>query len=117
MKKYIKNKIKIMRDCETVDTITIKVAKTFKDRFFGLMGKKTLPYKEGLFFPKCSSIHCFFMKMPIDVIYIDMHMTVIYKEVVKPWHIGKFVSGAKHILEMKEGDGKDIIVGDKVIVI
>ena len=105
----------IVNDAKVDTEYIIYVAKTFKDRFLGLMGKSFIPPKTGLFFPKCSSIHCFFMKVPIDVIYLDKHLTVLYKETVQPWHIGKMVKYATHILELKENDGKNIKIGDKVV--
>lgn len=92
----------------------VKIAKTFKDRFMGLMGKTSLPDKEGMFFTKCSSIHCFFMKMPIDVVYLNKEYTVLYKETVKPWHIGKIVKHAVHIVELKEHAGDEINAGDRM---
>lgn len=51
-------------------------ADSFKKRFLGLMGKKTIT--KGLFFPKTRSIHTFFMKSNIDIIMIDKEMKVIY---------------------------------------
>ena len=48
----------------------IKHADSFFKRFIGLMGKKQLGQGEGLLL-NCSSIHCFFMKIPIDAVYIS----------------------------------------------
>lgn len=104
----------LIRKGKLADRFTVKIAKTFMERFMGLMGKTSLPDKEGLFFPKCSSIHCFFMKMPIDVIYLNKECTVLYKETVEPWHIGKFVKHAAHIVELKEHDGDGIKEGDRL---
>lgn len=94
---------------------TVYHAEKFWDRFMGLMGKKSVPGKTGLLFKNCSSIHCFFMKIPIDVIYLDKDFTVLYKETVDPWHIGKFIKNTKHILELGKNEGNNIKIGDKIL--
>ena len=55
----------------------ILIAKTFPKRLKGLIGKKNIDY--GLLFPKCNSIHTYFMKENIDVIGLDKNNEVIYK--------------------------------------
>ena len=55
----------------------IIIAKSFFKRLIGLMGKKDINY--GMFFPKCNSIHTFFMKENIDVVGLDENNEVIYK--------------------------------------
>ncbi len=55
----------------------IIVASSFPKRLFGLMGKKEIDY--GMLFPKCNSIHTFFMKENIDVVGLDENNEVIYK--------------------------------------
>ena len=87
-------------------------AKTFFQRFRGLMGKTSLKEGEGLWFENCASIHCFFMKMPIDVVYCDKNYRVVGKETVLPWRIGHRFKGARHILEIGAGAAAKIQVGD-----
>lgn len=55
----------------------IIIANSFFKRLFGLMGKKNINY--GVLFPKCNSIHTFFMKENIDIIGLDENNEVIYK--------------------------------------
>lgn len=56
----------------------IASADSFWSRFLGLMGEKEFPsYMDGLIFENCSSIHCFFMRMPIDVIFADKNLKVV----------------------------------------
>lgn len=55
----------------------IVIASSFLKRLFGLMGKKEIDY--GMLFPKCNSIHTFFMKENIDVVGLDENNEVIYK--------------------------------------
>ena len=67
--------------------INIKKCVNFKNRLKGLMfEKKQLNY--GLCFPKCNSIHTFFMLQNINVIMTDKNFKVIkiYKN-LKPFKI------------------------------
>ena len=57
--------------------VPIIIAKSFFKRLFGLMGKKEIDF--GMLFPKCNSIHTFFMKENIDIIGLDENNEVIYK--------------------------------------
>ena len=56
--------------------LKIKVCNNIFNRFLGLMFKKNIDY--GLCFPKCNSIHTFFMKIPIDVIMTDKNYNILY---------------------------------------
>ncbi|MCX4254281.1 MAG: DUF192 domain-containing protein [Bacilli bacterium] len=55
----------------------IIIATNFSKRLMGLMGKTNIDY--GMLFPKCNSIHTYFMKENIDIIGLDENNEVIYK--------------------------------------
>ena len=55
----------------------IIIANSFSKRLIGLMGKKDINY--GMLFPKCNSIHTYFMKENIDIVGLDENNEVIYK--------------------------------------
>lgn len=55
--------------------IPVKTCIRFKDRFIGLMFKKNI--KIGYLFPRCNSIHTFFMKEKIDVLLLDKNNKII----------------------------------------
>lgn len=94
----------------------VETANTFMKKFLGLMGKKTLSKGAGLFL-HCSSIHCFFMKIPIDALYISKNMIVIGAETLKPWRIGKIMRGTKYVLELNAGEAvTNISIGDKISI-
>ena len=81
----------------------VKRAESFSSRFMGLMGRKSLSPDEGLHFPRCSSIHMFFMSFPIDVVYLDGENRV--KKIVhglKPWRLS-WCPFAKSVLEASAG--------------
>lgn len=90
------------------------IADTFFRRFRGLMLRKSLNPGEGLLLQNCSSIHCCFMRFSIDVVYLSEEMDVVKIETVKPWRIGSFVPGAAHVLEMEEGAGSDLRIGNRI---
>lgn len=50
--------------------LRIHVARSFADRFIGLMGQPEVPVGCGVAFPRCSSIHMFHMRTPIDVVWL-----------------------------------------------
>ena len=60
------------------DNIKVKVKRcnNIFNRFLGFMFKKNINY--GLCFPKCNSIHTFFMKESIDVIMTDKNYNILY---------------------------------------
>jgi len=81
----------------------VKIANTFIRRFKGLMGQKSLAAGEGLLLMDCSSIHCFFMRMTIDAVFLSMDMTVLGTQTLTPWKIGRRVKEAAHVLELAGG--------------
>lgn len=88
-----------------------RVADTFWKRFFGLMGQRKVRPDEALLITKCSRIHTCFMRFTIDVAYVDANFKVLLCETVKPWRIGRYVKGAKHVVEIAEGKAKVFKIG------
>jgi uncharacterized membrane protein (UPF0127 family) len=95
----------------------VKAANTFWERFVGLMGKKQLNSGEGLLLYHCSSIHCFFMRFPIDVVYLSSDNKILEIETVKPWRIGRIVRGAKHVLELPAGAADRAMIGEALKIL
>jgi uncharacterized membrane protein (UPF0127 family) len=89
----------------------VSIADNFLTRLWGLMGKKSLGDEEGLLLMRCSSIHCFFMKIPIDAVYLSNNMTVLGIETLKPWSVGRYIKGTVNVLELKAGRAL-VSVGD-----
>ena len=85
--------------------IEVMVADTFLTRLAGLMLRQKLPVKTGLLLVPCNSVHMFFMRFAIDVIYIDKEYKII--KVVKslrPWVGLSMCSQAWATLEMAAGE-------------
>lgn len=53
-----------------------KIADKFFSRLKGLLGEHGLKEGEGLIINRCSSIHTFFMRFKIDVVFLDKHNKV-----------------------------------------
>ena len=50
---------------------TIFVARTAGQRLLGLMGLRAMPPGSALLFPDCGSVHTAWMRMAIDVVFLD----------------------------------------------
>jgi uncharacterized protein len=112
MKVYLKGKdIVIVERCG--------LANTFISRTKGLLGKKSISENEGLYFPNCNSIHMFFMRFPIDVLFLDRNQTVVaYLENFKPWRLQFPVKSAVNTLELPTHTIKKhgIKIGDTIVL-
>jgi uncharacterized membrane protein (UPF0127 family) len=79
-------------------------ADSFGQRFKGLMGVAELPLGHGLHIEPCNSIHTFFMKIPIDAVFLDAAQQVVeICHALPPWRMSKFYFGAKSVLELPAG--------------
>lgn len=94
----------------------VEQAQSFAERFWGLMGRKLDAVRGGLLLKNCSSVHCFFMRFSIDVVYLDDDFYVVDKQTIDPWRIGKFVRRAKHVLELPEGRAVLLRRGDRILI-
>lgn len=93
-----------------IHLIRLHTAHGLWERFRGLMLSAQLPQGLGFLIPKCSSVHCFFMRYPIDVVYIDSEGRVLkYVCGLAPWKISvlapwrRLKAGAVHTLELAAG--------------
>jgi hypothetical protein len=87
-----------------------RVAKTFFQRLVGLLSRASLSTEEALIFYNVSSIHMFFMRFPIDVLYLDKEMKVLkIKHSLLPWRMSSCL-GAKTTIELPAGKAKESLV-------
>jgi len=96
-----------------------KLAHTFWARLRGLMGHPPLEDGEGLILKGEKSIHSFFMKFPIDVVYADRVWRVVYLDpAMPPNRIGPIVVRSTYVLEMPVGviQTTRTAIGDQLIV-
>lgn len=70
----------------------------------GLLGKRRLEPGHGLWIEPCSSIHMFFMRFAIDVVFLDRdHRVVRVCENVRPWRVAFGGRGSRVALELPVG--------------
>lgn len=93
------------------------IADSFMKRFLGFMFQKE-PQYEAIMIKPCSSIHTFFMKFDIDVLFINKDMEVIRKiEALSPGKVIMPIKSAVAIIEAKAGKFKGVEIGKKVSLI
>jgi uncharacterized membrane protein (UPF0127 family) len=81
----------------------VETANTATTRNKGLLGRTGLPDGGGLWIVPCESVHTFFMKFPIDLVYIDRNKKVKkVRSSVGPWRLSACFS-AHSILELPAG--------------
>lgn len=101
----------------TVVAANLEEASNFISRLKGLIGRARLGQDEGLWMARCRAIHTFWMRFPIDVVFLDEELVV--KKVVKslqPYHPFIFCRSAKGVLELHEGtiEKASIGIGDTI---
>jgi uncharacterized membrane protein (UPF0127 family) len=87
----------------TVLATRMEVADTSEKRNIGLLGRKGLGSGEGLWIIPCESVHTFFMKFPIDLVYLDRNKEIKkLRDAVPAWRLSACLS-AHSILELPAG--------------
>lgn len=82
----------------------ISIADSPAARARGLLGRMGLEDGQGLLIKPCSSIHMFFMKFPIDVLFLSRDgMVIKMARGLKPWRLCGCWFGCYMVLELKEG--------------
>ena len=69
------------------------------------MGRKEFPESsDALIFEACPSIHCFFMRMTIDAVFVDREgrVTRVFPD-LKPWRLAFGGKGAYAVIELPAG--------------
>jgi uncharacterized protein len=88
-------------------------------RMRGLLGRGALAPGEGLWISPSNSIHMFFMRTTIDVVFIDEKLQVVRVfEHVRPWRMARGGRHAHSVLELPPGKAAffNIRVGDKLTI-
>jgi len=89
---------------ETVVANNVNEAFTFFKRLKGLMFTNELCSGSGLHIKPCQSVHTFFMKYAIDILYVNASGTVVaIDEGLQPGKVGKRYKEAVAVVELPEG--------------
>jgi hypothetical protein len=93
------------------------VADTLFTRMKGLLGKKELPTGDALWIKPCFSVHTFFMKFPIDVLFLNKQNQVIaVVSNITPNRMTRLYPQSFSVLELPPGTiaASDTIVDDEI---
>ena len=105
----------------TVLAERLAIASSLWGRFRGLMGRDPLPPGDGLFLTGTNGIHMFFMRFPIDAVFVakpgpdGLRRVQSVHRGVRPWvGLVPFVRGADSVLELPVGsiDASSTAAGD-----
>jgi hypothetical protein len=61
-----------------------------------------------------SGIHMFFMRIPLDVLFLDEGKVVVDKVHLKPWQMYNHREPARFVVELEEGASSGTEIGDKL---
>ena len=88
-------------------------------RMKGLLGRSELPPGEGILLEPASSIHMWFMRFPIDAVFLDRELRVVRVVAdLRPWRIAR-ARGARSVLELAAGEAarRGVSEGDTLRVV
>ncbi len=102
----------------------LEVASGFTEQSRGLLGRASLEPGGGLMFENGPIIpfmwmHMFFMRFPIDIVFLDREGRVIkVNRELKPWRVSSIVFGARTALEIEPGASarSNTEAGDTIIL-
>ena len=102
----------------TVVCARCEVPKSAFGRMRGLLGRSGLDPGSGMLIDSAPSVHMFFMRFPIDAVFVDRdHKVVSIKHDLRPWKLAG-ARGAYATLELPAGAARaaGIEVGDELVL-
>lgn len=103
-----------------LNNLEVIIAKSIKSRLYGLLIYNEMPKNTLMYFPYTNSVHTFFMKFSIDIIFMDasFKVTKIVSE-LPPGRIAyNFAFQVRHVIEAPSGWAKmeHVKLGDLLYV-
>lgn len=88
----------------TVLAETAEMADTVVSRLKGLIGRRDIPSGHAMVITHCRSIHMFFMRFAIDVIFVDRKNTVVgLVENIQPFQVSPYFLRSAYVVELPPG--------------
>lgn len=108
----------IRKKSKTLIAENTRVADNFYTKLVGLMFKDDMPNCDAMIFQQCNSIHTFFMRFKIDVIFLNKKDQVVkIIRNMKPWRLTRMYFKASKCVEFKGGYLSELLeVGDEIEV-
>ena len=94
-----------------------RAARSYWARLVGLLGRSSLKPGEALLIEPCNSVHTFFMRFAIDVVYLDKsHRVVKAVSALRPFRMSMGAKGAHAVIELPSGTiaSTQLAVGDEL---
>ena len=94
----------ILDETDEILASNCELANDFRKRLFGLMFRPSISENEALMIIPCNSVHTFFMRFPIDLVFLDKQGRIVYEERnMAPGSVMYPVKDAWGVLELKGG--------------
>jgi hypothetical protein len=113
--------LKVLVRNQTRNTVlgeAVEIADTSEKRRVGLLKHTRLDPGSGLWIVPCESVHTFFMKFPIDLVYLDKQRKVRkVRHAVPAWRLSACLT-AHSILELPAGTAEKsgTLAGDELFI-
>ncbi|MEF9841318.1 MAG: DUF192 domain-containing protein [Raoultibacter sp.] len=104
-------RIEITNEAGVVLFSQARIMNNLIQRVIGLMGRRTIDPHAAYLFPRCASVHTCFMRVSIDLIFIDETRRVLAVETLRPWHVSRRVKGTAAIIEAACGSARAKRIG------
>jgi uncharacterized membrane protein (UPF0127 family) len=81
------------------------------ERMRGLLGR-TMEPGQGMVIEPCSSVHTFFMGVPLDLLFVDAEHRVLRAiPNLLPWRLSPLIRGARYVVELPAGAAEGTLAG------
>ena len=100
---------------EDIVSSEVRVANDSLSRMIGLLNCNGLSEGESLIIEPCNSIHTFFMKFNIDVLFLDKNFRVV--KIIRdmpPWRITRPYLSVKRVVEANANAFSKVNTGDQL---
>lgn len=97
----------------------VEIADSFLPRLVGLLGRKKFPENNAMVLKPCRSIHTFFLKFCIDVVFLNCQGEVVHLITNMPsYRLSPVIKKAKKVVELPAGTVKNRVnLGDTLIIV
>lgn len=84
-------------------SIDVRAARNTWQRLKGLIGVRAWPANCALLLKPCNAVHTAFMRIPIDVVFLDRHGRIARIATLSPWRVAACWR-ARSVLELAAGE-------------
>ena len=85
--------------------LTLREATGLRARALGLMGLRALPSGTALHIPRCRSVHTFWMRFELDLVWLGADGRVLRVDTRVPRRRNRACRGAASVVEAAAGEG------------